>query len=163
MISPSPVCTPSLHPIPSRSEGWIPARHRIQALLGRPQPACCALGWGGRGQEGSWSFQLPLCTDSAGRKGQLWEKPLMKMKVAQSNSLCPYGLWPTSLLSPWSSPGKSTGVGSCSLLQGIFPIQGSNPGLLHCRQILYQLSYPGSLSQGLSRVLKARGAILKAL
>ena len=36
------------------------------------------------------------------------------------------------------------GVSNCSLLQGIFPTQGSNPGLLHCRQILYQLSYKGS-------------------
>ena len=46
--------------------------------------------------------------------------------------------------SPWDSPGKNTGVGSLSLLQGIFPTQGSNPGLPHCRQILYQLSHRGS-------------------
>ena len=39
------------------------------------------------------------------------------------------------------SPGKNTGVGCHALLQGIFPIQGSNPGLPHCRQILYYLSY----------------------
>ena len=38
----------------------------------------------------------------------------------------------------------TTGVGSFSLLWGIFPTQGSNPGLLHCRQILYQLSHQGS-------------------
>ena len=44
---------------------------------------------------------------------------------------------------PWSSPGKNTGVGSLSFLQGIFPTQESNQGLLHCRQILYQLSYQG--------------------
>ena len=43
------------------------------------------------------------------------------------------------------SPGQNTEVGSLSLLQGIFPTQGSNPDLLHCRQILYQLSYKGSL------------------
>ena len=43
--------------------------------------------------------------------------------------------------SSWNSPGQNTGVGSRSLLQGIFPTQGSNPGLLHCRQILYQLSH----------------------
>ena len=42
------------------------------------------------------------------------------------------------------SPGKNTGVGSHSLLQRIFPIQGSNLGLLHYRQILYQLSHQGS-------------------
>ena len=38
--------------------------------------------------------------------------------------------------SPWTSPGRNTGVGSLSLLQGIFPTQGSNPGLSHCRQML---------------------------
>ena len=42
------------------------------------------------------------------------------------------------------SPGKNTGVGCHALLQGIFPIQGSNPGLPHCRWILYQLSHQGS-------------------
>ena len=41
------------------------------------------------------------------------------------------------------SPGKNTGVGCHALLQGIFPTQGSNPVLLNCRQILYQLSYQG--------------------
>ena len=43
--------------------------------------------------------------------------------------------------SPWNSLGQNTGVGSLSLLQGIFPTQGLNPGLPHCRQILYQLSH----------------------
>ena len=45
---------------------------------------------------------------------------------------------------PLDSPGKNTGVGCHFLLQGIFPTQESNPGLLHCRQILYWLSYEGS-------------------
>ena len=53
-------------------------------------------------------------------------------------------LWPHGPYSPWNSPGQNTGKGSFSLLQGIFPIQGLNPGLLHCRWILYQLSYEGS-------------------
>ena len=53
-----------------------------------------------------------------------------------SNSLRPRGLY-----SPWNSPGQNTGVGSRSVLQGIFSTQGSNRGLLHCRQILYQLSH----------------------
>ena len=43
-----------------------------------------------------------------------------------------------------SPPGQNTGVGSLSFLQGIFPTQGLNPGLPHCRQILYQLSHKGS-------------------
>ena len=53
-------------------------------------------------------------------------------------------LWPHGLYSPWNSPGQNTGVGSLSLLQRIFPTQGSNPGLPHCRWILYQLSHKGS-------------------
>ena len=47
-------------------------------------------------------------------------------------------------VSPWNSPGQNTGVGNCSLLQGIIPTQGSNLGLSHWRRILYQLSYQGS-------------------
>ena len=62
----------------------------------------------------------------------------MKVKIT-SDSFRPHGLY-----SPWNSPGQNTGVASCSLLQGIFPTHGSNPGLLHCRQILYQLSHHGS-------------------
>ena len=53
-------------------------------------------------------------------------------------------LWPHGLYSPWNSPDQNTGVCSISLLQGIFPTQGSNPGLLHCRWFLYQLSHKGS-------------------
>ena len=56
-----------------------------------------------------------------------------------SDSLQPHGLH-----SPWNSPGQNTGVGSFSLLQGIFLTERSNPGLPHCRQILYQLSHQGS-------------------
>ena len=65
-----------------------------------------------------------------------------------SDSLWPLGLWPARLLCPWDSPDKNTGVGCRSLLQGIFPTQELNLGLLHCRQILYRLSYredPSSL------------------
>ena len=51
--------------------------------------------------------------------------------------LQPHGLQPARLLCPWHSPGKNTGVGSHFLLQGIFPTQGSNLGLPHCRQIVY--------------------------
>ena len=51
---------------------------------------------------------------------------------------------PWTIYSPWDSPGQNTGMGSLSLLQGIFPTQGLSPGLPHCRRILYQLSYQGS-------------------
>ena len=53
-------------------------------------------------------------------------------------------LWPHGLHSPWNSPGQNTGMGSLSLLQGIFPTQGSNPGFPHCRWILSQLSHKGN-------------------
>ena len=64
-----------------------------------------------------------------------------------SNSLEPHGLYN----SPWNPPGQNTGVGSLSLLQGIFRTQGSNPSLPHCSWILYQLSHkksPTMLSLG---------------
>ena len=60
---------------------------------------------------------------------------------AESNSATPRTV---VCFCPWNSPVKSTGMGSLSLLQGIFPTQGSNPGLPHCRQILYRLSHQGS-------------------
>ena len=69
---------------------------------------------------------------------------LVKWNVSSSfmsDSLWSHRLQPARLLSPWDSPGKNTGVDCHSLLQRIFPTQGSNPGLLHCRQILYCLSY----------------------
>ena len=59
-----------------------------------------------------------------------------------SDSLRPHSLQPTRLLCLPDFPGKDTRVGCYFLLQGIFPTQGLNPGLLHCRQILYWLSYP---------------------
>ena len=56
-----------------------------------------------------------------------------------SDSWRPHGLY-----SPWNSPGQNTGVDRHSLPQGIFPTKRANPGLPHCRQILYQLSHQGS-------------------
>ena len=63
-------------------------------------------------------------------------------------------LWPHGLYTPWNSLGQNTGVGSLSLLQRIFPTQESNRGLLHCRQILYQLSYEGSPTNSVRGTLK---------
>ena len=73
------------------------------------------------------------------------DKYFVPGKVIVSH-LYPYGLWVARLLCPWNSPGKNTGVGIHSLLQGIFPIQGSNLGLLHCRQSLLP-EPPGSLGE----------------
>ena len=78
----------------------------------------------------------PLCS---------WDGGAWWAAVYMSDSVRPRRWKPTRLLCPWDSPGKNTGVGSFSLLQGIFPTQGLNPGFPHCRQILYQLSYQGSL------------------
>ena len=63
------------------------------------------------------------------------------VKLTQS---CPTLCDPMGLYSLWDSPGQNTGVGSLSLLQGIFPTQESNPGLPHCRRILNQLSHKES-------------------
>ena len=63
---------------------------------------------------------------------------------SESCSVISNSLWPHGLYSPWNSPGQNTGVGSFSFLQGIFPTQGLNPGLLHSRWVLYQLSHEGS-------------------
>ena len=70
-----------------------------------------------------------------------------------SDSLPPHGLQPPRLLCLWDFPGKSTGVGCRFLLQRIFvqrifPTQGLNPGLPHCRGMLYPLSHQGSPCQG---------------
>ena len=59
---------------------------------------------------------------------------------SESRSVVSDTLQHHGLCSPWNSPGQNTVVGRLSLLQGIFPTQGSNPGLPHCRQILYQMS-----------------------
>ena len=63
---------------------------------------------------------------------------------SESHSVMSNSLWPHGLYSPRNSLGQNTGIGDLSLLQGIFPNQGTNPGLPHCMQILYQLSYQGS-------------------
>ena len=83
-------------------------------------------------------------------RGRLLEKCVcVCVLVAQScQTHCdPHRLQPPRLPCPWKSPDKNVGVGCYSLLQGIFLTQGSNPGLLPCRQILYHPSHQGSQSQ----------------
>ena len=71
----------------------------------------------------------------------------MKVEVLVTSTLCdPMGSTPPDSSAREDSPGKNTGVGSHSLFQGIFPTHRLNPGLLHCRQILYSLSHQGSLN-----------------
>ena len=64
--------------------------------------------------------------------------------VSGSLSVASDSLWLHGLYSPCNSPGQNTGFSSLSLLQGIFPIQGLNPGVQQCRWILYQLSHKRS-------------------
>ena len=64
-----------------------------------------------------------------------------KWSESESHSVVSDSLPSHGLYSPWNSPGQNTGVGSLSLLQGIFPTQGSNPGHSHRRWIFYQLSH----------------------
>ena len=63
---------------------------------------------------------------------------------SESHSVMSDSLQSHELYSPWNSPGQHTGVGSLSLLEGVFPTQVSNPGLPHCGWILYKLSHQGS-------------------
>ena len=81
----------------------------------------------------------------------------MGVKLCESRSVVSDYLQPRELYSPWNPPGWNTGVGSLSHLQGIFPTQGSKPGLLHYRQSLYQLSYQGSLSKAVGTPVSTGG------
>ena len=80
----------------------------------------------------------PLLTTTREEPAQQWRLSTAKNKLQVAQS-CPTLGDPMDC--PWNSPGQNTEVGSLSLLQGIFPTQGSDPGLLHCRRILYQLSH----------------------
>ena len=86
-------------------------------------------------------FSFRIRDEASGTRSFMWQKFESESERLSfvSDSLRPHGLH-----RPWNSPGQNTGVGSLSLLQGIFPTQGSNPGLPHGRWILYQLSHQGS-------------------
>ena len=77
-----------------------------------------------------------LPTRRKGKGRLLHEKYFTWTLWSESHSVMSDSLWPHGLHSPWNSPGQNTGVGSRSLLWGIFLTQRSNPGLLHYRQIL---------------------------
>ena len=66
------------------------------------------------------------------------------MKESESRSVVFDSLQPHGLYSPWNSPSQKIGVCSLFIFQRIFPTQGLNPGLQHCRRICYQLSHKGS-------------------
>ena len=77
-----------------------------------------------------------------------------------------HGLGPFRLLCPWDSPGKNTGVGCHALLQGIFPTQELNPGLLNCRWIPDHLSYreaPRGIYTALNPLLSTYSSLLSSM
>ena len=82
-----------------------------------------------------------------------WCRPIVSSSVIPFSSCLlsfpavKFSFWPHGLYSPWNSPGQNTRVGSLSILRGIFPTQGSNPGLQHCRRIISQLSHRGRPSE----------------
>ena len=73
-----------------------------------------------------------------------WDMGYLLTAASVPTVLLGMTLRPQILYSPWNALSQNSGVGSLSLLQGIFPTQGSNPGLLHCMLIPYQLSHKGS-------------------
>ena len=83
-----------------------------------------------------------LMIGNANIKNTILRGILMKSE-SESSSVKSDSLRPHELYGPWNFPGQNTGVGSLSLLQRIFPTEKLNQGLLHCRQILYQLSNQG--------------------
>ena len=99
------------------------------------------------------SFIIPffLAWESASTQAGIKRVSFLEKVKSESCSVVSNSLGPHGLYSPWNSLGQNTGVGSLSLLQGIFPTQGSNLGLPHCRQILYQPSHKGNLSYKTSR------------
>ena len=81
--------------------------------------------------------------------------------IQSCSTLCPMDYSPPGSSVDGNSPGQNTGVGSLSLHQGIFPTQGLNQGLPHCRLILYQLSHKGTPTMtNLDSILKSRDMTL---
>ena len=117
---------------------WDPCGRPTTPLLPAPSSQISLLS--SSTVEGMWEHHHCINKSHANQVRSCGMKRKWKMKAAQS---CPT-LQYHGLCSPWNFPGQNTGMGSCSLLQGIFPTQGLNPGLPHCRQILYQLSHQGS-------------------
>ena len=81
--------------------------------------------------------------DKRGRDGAPSQESEVKSLSRAQLFATPWIVACTKLLHPWDFQGKSTGVDCHFLLQGIFPTQGSNPGLSHCRQTLYHLNHQG--------------------
>ena len=98
-----------------------------------------------------WNRKIPHVAKQVSQCATTSEHALQTLEAKTTEPQGPRALWKWRSLrhvqlfrTPWISPGQNTEVGSLSLLQGIVPTQGSNPRLLLCGQILYQLSHKGS-------------------
>ena len=95
------------------------------------------------------TWEQPACPTSDEWIKTIWHiynESIFHNIESESRSVISDSLQHHGLYSPWNSPGQNTGVSSLSLLQGIFPAQGSNPCLPHCRWMLYHMSHEGSPS-----------------
>ena len=122
---------------------WVLIEPRIQVECGLLVMVCPGsktpgvVPWAGRG----WKHASPGGCNTEKPTTQMLTIPTEKWKAKLLS-------WVSLFATSWAAhsifPGQITGVGSLSLLQRLFPTQGSNPGLLHCRRILYQLSHKES-------------------
>ena len=95
-------------------------------------------GWKWYGEAAEWLEKFYLLTSLLVTRVKVSESV---SNLVLSNSVTPWIVACQVPLCPWNFPGKNTGVGSHCLLQGIFLTQGLNRGFLHCREILYHVSY----------------------
>ena len=118
---------------------WAPPNPRLlpQRKAAPPRPRARPCTTPSAAQAIGTSPGMPQGTQSS------FKTPLLLLPVPSSRNKTPRTVACQAPLS-MRFPGKNTGVGSHVLLQGIFPTQGSNPGLLHCRWTFYHLSQQGS-------------------
>ena len=143
MDLPNPVLKPAFSESPELQADPLPLSH-WKSLYNRSKN-CKSLCWTPGFPGGSDSKESARNVGDLGSISELGRYPreghvnLLEYSCLEN----PHGQRSLAGYSPWNSPGQNTGVGSLSLLQGIFPTQKLNPGLLHCRQMIYEPSYEG--------------------
>ena len=142
------MCSPSRSPLSTRSL-WVFPVHQVRALVSCIQPGLVISFTVDNIHVSmlfSWTIPILIFKTKYGPKHKVKNHlfTCSDLFETESRSVVSESLPRHGPYSPWSSPGQNTGVGSLSLLQGIFPTQGSNPGLPYCRWILYQLSRKGN-------------------
>ena len=115
------------------------------------KPSCPQATWGPSRDSHSFHISLPSCPQAHSPRctflvGFSQGRAVLCLVAQSCLTLCdPMNRSPPGSSVHGDSPGKNTGVGCHAFLQGILPTQGSNPGLPHCRWILYHLGHQGSL------------------